>query len=73
MKIDKKALLEGAKEVGRVVFFGAVSALALYVTSQLANFDPTSVQFVVLTVVGRFLDKYVHENEDIERGGVAPF
>lgn len=72
--LNKEAIVKAVKEVGRVVFFGGLSALALYITTLLTNLNPGEVQFIILTVIGRALDKYVYENENINKGGgIAPF
>lgn len=73
MTFNKEAIIKTAKEVGRIAFFGALSALGLYVASLLTTLNPSDLQFIILTVVGRAIDKYVHENEDIDANGVAPF
>lgn len=73
MKYNKEAIIKTAKEVGRIVFFGGLTALALWVGTLVSSFDPTSLQFIIGTVIGRALDKYIHENEEIKANGVAPF
>lgn len=73
MSISKSAVVEAVKEGGRLAFFAAIAALVAYATERLGAFDPSSVYVVVGTALLRVVDKYVHENKDIEAQGVAPF
>lgn len=73
MKIDWKAVLEAVKEVGRLAFFAAISAIVAWASEELAGLDPTSVQVVVGTVILRFIDKWIHENEKTKLKGISPF
>lgn len=73
MTINKEAIIQAIKEVGRLAFFAALGAIVLWLSTLVSNYDPTSLQVVILTAVGRFLDKYIHENEDIKANGIAPF
>lgn len=71
--MDKKAILEAVKEVGRLMFFAALSVAVGWAAQKAQLLDPTSTQYVAATLVLRFLDKWVHENQQIEARGVAPF
>lgn len=66
--MNKKALLEAAKELGRVLLFAAIGWGIGYVTSL-----PENTTTAVVLLVLRAADKYVHENPNIEAKGVAPF
>ena len=72
MKINRTALMEGVKEILRLAFFAAVAAIITYLTNVLTSLDPTSVEAIALTVFLRFVDKYVHKNDDIKANGIAP-
>lgn len=69
----QKAVIEAVKEVGRLVFFGAIAIVVAWGQSKLTGVDPDSVVFLVGTLVLRFLDKFVHENEDIKANGLSGF
>lgn len=71
--MDKKAILEAVKEVGRLVFFAGLTAVIGWATTKISSFDPTSTYYIVGTMVLRFLDKYIHDSETTERSGIAPF
>lgn len=70
--MSKQALIEMAKEAARIAFFGALTALLGWFSQQLAGLDPSSVYYVVGTVVLRLVDKYIHENKDIAATGISP-
>lgn len=69
----QKAIIETIKEAGRIALFAGVSALVAYATSKLSGLDPTSLYVVVGTAILRLLDKYLHENKNIQAKGLAPF
>lgn len=71
--LNKQALIEMLKEAGRLAFFAALSAIVAYAGHVLAGLDPNSLVVVVGTMVLRLLDKYVHENDNTNLKGVAPF
>lgn len=73
MTYDKKAIIEGAKEAGRVAFLGALSAVILWAGTLVSSLDPTSLQYIVLTILLKAGDKFVHKSEDIKATGIAPF
>ena len=70
--MDKQAIIETLKEVGRIVFFAALTALVGWIGTKITEFDPTSLYYVIGTVVLRALDKYVHK-ADVSSNGIAPF
>lgn len=70
--MNKQAIIEAVKEVGRLAFLGALAAVVLWL-QQKAGSDPTTLQFIIYTAVGRFLDKYIHANSNIKANGIAPF
>jgi len=67
------AIWEAVKEVARLAFFAALSAAVAWATTKLTALDPTSVWVLVGTVVLRFVDKWIHENENVRASGIAPF
>lgn len=73
MTYDKKAVIEGLKELSRVAFLGALSAVILWAGTLVSSLDPTSLQYIVLTIVLKAGDKFVHKSEDIKATGIAPF
>lgn len=72
-RINKQAIMEALKEIGRLAFFGALSAVLAWATTQIAGLDPNSVYAIAGTLVLRFLDKWVHENDNVQAKGLAPF
>lgn len=73
MIYNKKAIIEGVKEAGRVAFLGALSAVILWAGTLVSSLDPTSLQYIVLTILLKAGDKFVHKSEDIKATGIAPF
>jgi uncharacterized membrane protein len=72
-KTPQDAILEAAKEGGRVVLFAAITALIGYLGHLLTGLDPNSLYYIAGTTLLKLVDKYVHENEDISAKGIAPF
>lgn len=72
-EVNLKALVEMAKELGRIVFFGALAALAGYLTEKINGMQPTELYYIVMTIVLRLLDKFIHEHKNIAVNGIAPF
>lgn len=68
MKINKTALVEAAKELGRVVVLAAVGFGLAYVT----ELPQTETTVVVLAVL-RFVDKFLHVSPDTKVSGLVPF
>lgn len=73
MTLNTNAIIEGVKEVARLALFAALGAVIAYATSLQGSFDPTSLEAIVLAVVLKFADKYVHKNDAIKLNGIAPF
>lgn len=71
--MNKQAILEAVKEVGRLAFFAALTAVVGWVATQLSTLDTSSAYYIVGTVALRFVDKYIHTNEDMDTSGIAPF
>lgn len=71
--MNKEAILEAVKEVGRLAFFAALTAVLGWASTKVSSFDPTSTYYIVGTVLLRLVDKYVHASPDIDRNGIAPF
>lgn len=70
--MNRKALLESAKELARVAVFGAVSAALAWATTKVGNLDPNSAYAVAGTLVLRIADKYVHASPAPAKG-LLPF
>lgn len=70
--MNKQAIIEGLKEVGRLAFFAAITAVLGWLTTKVSSLDPTSIYYIVGTVLLRFLDKVIHKS-DIKAAGIAPF
>jgi hypothetical protein len=70
------ALVEGLKELGRVVLIAAVSA-AIVAAQAWAGVvtDPfwNTVLTLVLTAVGKAWDRYIHKNPTNNLKGIVPF
>lgn len=73
MSINKTAVVEGVKELLRLALFAGIAAGITYLTQVLTSLDPGSVEAIVLTLVLRFVDKYVNKNPSIKHNGLAPF
>lgn len=71
--MNKQAILETVKELARLAIFGAISALVTWLTSKVATFDPTTLQYIVGTVILRAADKYVHNDPSNKAKGILPF
>jgi hypothetical protein len=71
--MNKSAIIAAVKEVLRLALFAGLAAAAAWGTQQLSGMDPSSMVVVVGTVVLRFIDKYLHTNENIPIKGIAPF
>lgn len=72
-KINWEALKKSALELGRIAFFGAISAVITWLTALLTDIPATSVQALLITALLRAADKYVHKDENINLSGLAPF
>jgi len=71
--MDKKAIVDAVKEVGRLAFFAALTAIIGWATTKISSFDPSSTYYIVGTVILRFVDKYIHVSDTTVRNGIAPF
>ena len=71
--MDRKAIIEAVKEVGRLAFFAALTAVIGWVSTKISSFDPSSTYYIVGTVLLRLVDKYIHVSDTTERNGVSPF
>lgn len=69
----KDAIISTVKEGLRIALFAALSALIAWASNKLAGLDPSSSTVVIGTILIRLVDKYVHENKDINAKGIAPF
>lgn len=70
--MNKQAILESVKEVARLAFFAALTAIVGWASQKVAGLDPTSIHYVIGTLLLRFVDKYVHKS-DMKANGIAPF
>lgn len=70
--MNTQALKEAVKEVLRVAFFAAVTAVVGYAGQKLGHLDPSSVYYIVGTVALRAVDKYIHVNPDTKLTGISP-
>lgn len=70
---NKVAIWEAIKEVARIAFFAAITAVVGWATTQLTTLDPNSIYYVTGTVILRFIDKWIHESQKTELKGIAPF
>ena len=70
-KVNKQAIVEAAKELARIAFLGALSAVLAWATTKVAGLDPSSVYAVVGTIVLRTVDRFVHESSSKFKG-VSP-
>ena len=73
INIEKKALIEAAKEPARIAFLGALAAILLWLSQLLTSLDPSSLQYIVLTIILKAGDKYVAKSKKIDAKGIAPF
>lgn len=71
--MDKKAIIEGVKEVLRIAYLAAAVAVLGYASEKLNMLDPTSTFYIVGTLALKFADKVVHKSERTKRSGIAPF
>ena len=71
--MNKEAILEAVKEVARLALFAALTAAVAWATERLSGLDPSSTFYIIGTVVLRFVDKFLHSNEDISATGISPF
>lgn len=70
----KKAIIETVKEFLRFMWFGAIALVVTYLQAQISDPDAGINEMLVLVIglVIRLLDKYVHENRSIKVNGLAP-
>jgi len=70
------ALKEALLEVGRLVFFAAISIIITFAIQKFAEVPQTEI-IIIATTILRFLDKWVHEHsKEIKTpkvSGIAPF
>ena len=67
---NKKALLEGAKQIGRVVVVAVLPVLITSLSQGSIDWKSTIVACVVAGLMG--IDKTIHKS-DSERTGLVPF
>ena len=84
--MNKQALIELAKSFGRFLWFGLLALVATFLLSLTTNADLLSTTWTVngltmplgvwiVAAIGfavKAIDKYVHENKDLETKGLAP-
>lgn len=84
--MDTKALTELVKSLLRFVYFGVLGLVVTWLTSLIASGSLNNVVFTVgnqhinagfliVTVVAglaKLIDRYVHENDNIDANGISP-
>lgn len=71
--MNTQAIIEGIKEVARLALFAVISVVLAWGSEKLAGLDPSSAWVIGGTLVLRFLDKWIHENQSISATGISPF
>jgi hypothetical protein len=71
MNNTKKALVEGAKEFGRVVLIAVLPILVDSLSTNSFSWRTTVVALVMAAL--KAIDKWVHENGNINANGIVPF
>ena len=59
-KTTKSPLKESTKELGRIIFFAAISAVVTAVINYIAPLEDKYTWITALTVILRLADKYLH-------------
>lgn len=67
---QKNALIEAIKEAGRYTVFLAISTFVSLLLEKLSNIPQDNTTIITLTLVLRFLDKYLHEKGKEETRGI---
>lgn len=75
MEIDKKAIVEGAKELGRVVLIAMIPVFYTSINMQTGEF---TFNWKIMLATGlvallKAVDKYVHEEPNTKSSGILPF
>lgn len=63
-----KPVAEALKEIGRLILFAIPGIVLGYFTSL-----PETQTTVIIVMVLRAVDKYIHTNDGIKANGIAPF
>lgn len=85
-KVQRNALIETLKSIGRGLWFGILGLVAVALTALASSGAVTDVTvvvggltinlaFVILAVVGfvaKSIDTYIHKNDNIAANGIAP-
>lgn len=71
--MNRKAVVEAIKEVLRLAALAAISAVLSWATTKVASLPPNSVYTLVLTVVLRAVDRYIHKDPGTKLPGIVPF
>lgn len=69
----KDAIISTLKEAGRIAIFAAIAALVNWGYTQVAAMPADGAITMILTVVLRLADKFVHKNDAIKANGLVPF
>jgi hypothetical protein len=83
---DKNALIETLKSIARGIYFGVLGLVSVALTALATSGAINDVMidvgglmvnlsFVIVAVVAfiaKTIDKYIHENENIDSRGIAP-
>lgn len=70
--MDKKALIETAKEALRLAYFAALAAVVTYLQATLGGMDPNSAMVIGGGLLLKLADKYVNKSQKIQTNGLAP-
>jgi hypothetical protein len=68
--MNKQAIIEGLKELGRIALISAVPIIIL--SLETATFDYKALFVAVAVAVLKAIDKLIHKS-DIELNGLVPF
>ncbi len=71
MNFDKKYIWEAVQEMGRIAFFGAVSALVAFGLQQLGLKNQSEPTIMIGTLLLKGLDNYIHNNPKIQSNGLT--
>lgn len=69
----KDAIIATIKEAGRIAIFAGISALIEWGYAQVAQMPADGAVTMVLTLVLRLVDKFIHKNENSDKNGLLPF
>ena len=73
--MNKQALIEGAKELGRVIVIAILPILMASVNTQTGevNINMQILLAALIIALLKAVDKYVHKEPNIDSKGILPF